>query len=693
MRASLRLATLALFFTACDDATPLGVAHPILELATTSLDFGAVPEGEQRELAAEITNAGQVSLTLSLALDPAGSRDFSLSAQTLKIEPTSKRSVTLTFTPEGAGSDSTKLLLTSDDPERPNAEITVLGGPIAPMVAATPDPLDFGPAGDARDVARPISVHNRGQANLHLSEILIDPAANTDFTLRSIIIPEKLSPDGEIELVIDYRRTERGTPGRLLIRSDDPAAPELAVRLIPDPLRACEDTIDNDGDGLRDFPDDPGCTSAADDDEENPPECEEGATSACGSELGECALGTRSCVNRLWGPCSGDVGPTAELCDGLDNDCDDRVDDGISEACSTNGCDGVRACVEGSSVSGGEWSACIAVNSSAELCDGIDNDCSGTVDEGIVEVCDVNGCSGQRVCIPGGGGEFTACQVATSAEVCDGADNDCNGIEDDNIADLTCGMGLCARTADGCTAGLPGTCTPGQPATEVCNGQDDNCDGNPDNNIPNITCGTGQCARSVVGCVNGTPGTCTPGQAVAEICNGLDDDCDGTPDNGVCAPVCGLASNAADPREPNNSPATSNPAVANQGFGTFTHDYDLTLTPGDSDWLEFRFPPPATGTFAQLTASITCASWFGVGCGASAPAVGLEAWYFDDCFPQQDDADNGQAGLASVSSAGQISPFGFCGLQRFRVHVTASTNVCTGEALNAHLRVQLTWSP
>lgn len=36
---------------------------------------------------------------------------------------------------------------------------------------------------------------------------------------------------------------------------------------------ACDDGVDNDGDGLADFPDDPGCTSAQDVDESNPPYC------------------------------------------------------------------------------------------------------------------------------------------------------------------------------------------------------------------------------------------------------------------------------------------------------------------------------------------------------------------------------------------------------------------------------------
>src|SRR5262245_56056602 len=43
-----------------------------------------------------------------------------------------------------------------------------------------------------------------------------------------------------------------------------------------DPVRACNDGVDNDDDGLTDFVEDPGCDSSVDDDEYNPPACDDG---------------------------------------------------------------------------------------------------------------------------------------------------------------------------------------------------------------------------------------------------------------------------------------------------------------------------------------------------------------------------------------------------------------------------------
>jgi hypothetical protein len=58
---------------------------------------------------------------------------------------------------------------------------------------------------------------------------------------------------------------------------------------------------------------------------------QEGATVGCGSDLGMCVTGLRKCIDGHWGGCAGGVGPDAdEGCDGIDNDCDGSADEGCS---------------------------------------------------------------------------------------------------------------------------------------------------------------------------------------------------------------------------------------------------------------------------------------------------------------------------------------------------------------------------
>ena len=48
----------------------------------------------------------------------------------------------------------------------------------------------------------------------------------------------------------------------------------------------------------------------------------------CGSEVGACTAGVQRCVDGTRTTCEGAIGPSAETCDGEDDDCDMRIDEG-----------------------------------------------------------------------------------------------------------------------------------------------------------------------------------------------------------------------------------------------------------------------------------------------------------------------------------------------------------------------------
>jgi|GEM_PF-2182646 len=62
-----------------------------------------------------------------------------------------------------------------------------------------------------------------------------------------------------------------------------------------------------------------------------PGECTQNETISCGSDVGVCEPGIRHCVNGSWGECLGEVGPSTETCNGLDDDCDETIDEDCVE--------------------------------------------------------------------------------------------------------------------------------------------------------------------------------------------------------------------------------------------------------------------------------------------------------------------------------------------------------------------------
>ncbi|MEC8025831.1 MAG: putative metal-binding motif-containing protein, partial [Myxococcota bacterium] len=281
-----------------------------------------------------------------------------------------------------------------------------------------------------------------------------------------------------------------------------------------------------------------------------------------------------------------------ERCNGADDNCDGTTDEGfvVGDTCSVGqgGCVGIGLTQCGASGFGAVCSA-IPGEPTPEICDDLDNDCNGYIDDvPTTGTADINNCGGCGIaCVAGpnevpqcldnqgvvgcrysceagflnlDGDPSNGCEYActpTGEELCDGIDNNCNGIIDENTDTFfydgpedTIGVGECHRGYQACENGnLVVIADAVTPTEELCDNRDNNCDGQVDEGLPVGQACDGddpdQCAYGIWVC--GPEGSliCTdgPDESTIEVCDGWDNDCDGETDEDlpaalICAQDC-----------------------------------------------------------------------------------------------------------------------------------------------------------
>ncbi len=255
------------------------------------------------------------------------------------------------------------------------------------------------------------------------------------------------------------------------------------------------------------------------------------ATPMCNGDLGTCVSACSdtemscggTCVNVMGSDVThcGSCDPCADLpnaaascvrgtcsytCTGAFMDCNGdlgaRVSDGCERVPTTYYVDGdrdgygnagdVMACEPppGTSVMGGDCDDGngLVYPGAAETCNGVDDDCDRTADDGLSYMGTAVG--GSCSCRPASAPGVVACGAGGTAEcsypseVCNGVDDDCDGSNDDGFSCVRGAMSACTGTGVGsCTfvgsQSCDATCTMGSctPPGELCDRVDQNCDG------------------------------------------------------------------------------------------------------------------------------------------------------------------------------------------------------------------------
>ncbi|MSQ02302.1 MAG: hypothetical protein EXR71_10505 [Myxococcales bacterium] len=326
-----------------------------------------------------------------------------------------------------------------------------------------------------------------------------------------------------------------------------------------------------------------------------------------------------------------DINPSGtEICNALDDDCDGTVDeadadgvtvwyidddaDGYGSAAGTEvACDAPMDHVDNADDCD---DAATAVNPSAiEVCDALDNDCDGDIDESDAAdagtwYLDYDGDGYGTTRFSTTGCEAPADYVSSTTdcddteaavypgatEVCDSIDNDCDGTVDELTDADGDGVAACDDCDDADANVFPG-------GTEWCNGIDDDCDGTTDEAdaadattwyIDYDSDGYGSTRFTQTACdapsayvdnaddCDDTDADVSP--VGVEVCNGVDDDCDGAVDGGTASGTTWYADSDGDGYgDAASSSVACDAPVGSVADDTDCDDSDATVSPGASE--------------------------------------------------------------------------------------------------------------
>jgi len=201
--------------------------RPDITLSPDRLDFGAIAQGAVSIQRFSIGNAGDAALSVS-ALAPGGGSAFVVTAPIpVTIQPGQSVDVEVAYEAVNPA-DSGWVIVYSDDPDDPEAQVELLGEGLFPELEISPEIYDFGQVGTECEVSAPITLRSVGGAPLTIDQILV---VGEDFSWREegLALPTTLAPGEEVDVRVGWAPATVGeADAQLYVLSDEPVGERTA---------------------------------------------------------------------------------------------------------------------------------------------------------------------------------------------------------------------------------------------------------------------------------------------------------------------------------------------------------------------------------------------------------------------------------------------------------------------------------
>ncbi len=199
------------------------------------IDFGVASRDDDAVLQTfAIQSVGETDLTVTgMRIEGDSPESFTLvdAEEGYVLPPGTEVEVTVAFEPLGANDQVARVIVTSDDPDDPNAPVELVGRGAVPELEISPDPLDFSNAYVGCETENDVTLTNVGTDTLEISDISWvgddEMWLNEDYTL-----PITLEPEESTLLTFGFLPTEaKQYTGQLSVTSNEPLGVRTADQL------------------------------------------------------------------------------------------------------------------------------------------------------------------------------------------------------------------------------------------------------------------------------------------------------------------------------------------------------------------------------------------------------------------------------------------------------------------------------